>query len=78
MRKIWRAADRAAGRVYTGILAIVSGSISVAMLAAAAISWRLSGPLGGLVWLIGALVFFLLARASWRSAAALSDIDFTG
>ena len=72
------AVDRAAGRIYTRIVAIVSAIISVAMLVGSLISWRFSGPIGGIIWLFGAVVFGVIARASWRSRAALSDVDFTG
>jgi F0F1-type ATP synthase assembly protein I len=77
MRRIWRIIDRAAGKVYARILAVVTAVISAVMLISALFSWRLSGPVGGLVWLLGALVFGVIARAAWRSRAALSDVDFT-
>ena len=78
MKRSWGIIDRVAGRIYTRILAAVTAAISVVMLISALVAWRSSGPVGGLVWLAGALLFSVIARASWRSQAALSDVDFTG
>lgn len=70
--------DRLAGRAYTRFLAVLSGAASGVMLLFAVLAWRRDAPAGTIIWLAGALVFGLVARASWRSRARLSDVDFTG
>ena len=75
MKKRWHSIDRVAGRVYTRILAFATGAISIVMLISAVVAWTMSGAVGGLVWLAGSLLFGVIARASWRSQASLSDID---
>jgi hypothetical protein len=55
----------------------VGAVISAVMLISALVAWRISGPVGGLVWFAGALLFGVIARAAWRSQADLSDVDFT-
>ena len=77
MKSSWRIIDRVAGRIYTRVLAVVTAAISAVMLISALVAWRISGPFGGLVWFAGALLFGVIARASWRSQANLSDVDFT-
>jgi hypothetical protein len=64
--------------MFTRILAVMSGAISLGMLLAALFSWRSSGAVGALIWLLGAAFFGFVARHSWRSKAGLSDVDFTG
>jgi hypothetical protein len=78
MRNVWQTADRAAGRVYMRMVAVVTGITSAGMLVLAAIFWAVWSPLGGSMWLVGALVFGLIARSCWRSRARLSDIDLAG
>jgi hypothetical protein len=77
MKRGWHIFDRFAGRIYTRVLAVVTAAISAVMLICALVAWWVSGPIGGLVWLAGALLFGAIARGSWRSQAALSDVDFT-
>jgi hypothetical protein len=72
-----RSIDRIAGRIYTRMLAVFTGLVSLGMLIAAVISWAMAGPAAAWMWLLGTVVFGLIARMSWRSRAALSDIDFT-
>jgi hypothetical protein len=68
--------DRIAGRVYTRVLDIFTGFVSVAMLIAAVFAWASGGI--AWIWALGAVVFGFVARASWRSRAGLGDIDFSG
>jgi hypothetical protein len=75
MNRSWHIIDRVAGKIYTRILAVITTVVSAAMLISAVIAWRTSGAVGGLVWLGGAVLFGAVARASWRSRAALSDVD---
>jgi hypothetical protein len=76
--KQWRkSVDRAAGRLYSRLMALATGAISAVMLIAALVSWWRTGPVGGGVWLLGAVVFGAIALASWRGRAGLSDGDFS-
>lgn len=77
MSRAGRWLDRAAGRVYLRLLAVLCGCIALVMLTFALFAWP-DSRVGALIWLSGALVFGASARGAWRSRAGLSDVDFTG
>jgi hypothetical protein len=79
MGKAFRTVDRIAGRIYTRALAIVLGAIAAILLGAGVLLlWFSGGHPFGLAWLAGGLLFGLVARASWRSRAPLSEVDSAG
>lgn len=69
--------DRIAGRIYTRVLAVFTGLVSAGMLVAAVISVALSGLAAAWIWMLGAALFGVVARVTWRSRAPLSDVDFS-
>jgi hypothetical protein len=76
--RLGEAFDRAAGRIYTRILGAFTALVAVCMLIQALLSWRAGALVGGVIWLLGAVLFGWIARSSWRSRAAMSDVDWTG
>jgi hypothetical protein len=70
------AVDRLAGRLYTRVLALLTGAIAaVLLIAGAVLLGRSGGHPFGLVWTAGGVLFALIARGLWRSRAPLSDLD---